>query len=231
MFRAPATHVSVRLGVVFDEVSPAAAIALLSKNWLTQIAGTVVVFAGSVTAQLSRSPQVRPARSWLEALPSTRPTGVASSIIGYCLPLLARSRCDNCVADPRNLVSATETPLTKRLKNRFALDERQSGDLLAIEVQEIKGVLKRASPRARRRSPPGCGRSSVAPLVDAAEFAVDVGVLHVEVRERRDGALIFIGPVEAGARQELRGPCESRPILFHAVTEAPPEASGPAGKA
>jgi hypothetical protein len=121
--------------------------------------------------------------------------------------------------------------LTKRLKNRFALDERQSGDLLAIEVQEIKGVLKRASPRARRRSPPGCGRSSVAPLVDAAEFAVDEGVLHVEVRERRDGALIFIGPVEAGARQELRGPCESRPILFHAVTEAPPEASGPAGKA
>ena len=69
------------------------------------------------------------------------------------------------------------------------------------------------------------------PLVDAAEFAVDVGVLHVEVRERRDGALIFVGPVEAGARQELRGPRESRPVLFHAVTGGPPEASGPAGKA
>ena len=40
-------------------------------------------------------------------------------------------------------------------------------------------------------------------VVDAAEFAVDIGGLHVQVRERRDGAWIFVGPVEPSPGQKL----------------------------
>jgi hypothetical protein len=36
-------------------------------------------------------------------------------------------------------------------------------------------------------------------LPDAAEFADEVGRLCLHVRERRDGARIFVGPVEPGA--------------------------------
>src|SRR5262249_27127556 len=40
-------------------------------------------------------------------------------------------------------------------------------------------------------------------FVNAAQLAVDVGGLSVQVRKRREGAGIFGGPVEAGARQKL----------------------------
>ena len=39
--------------------------------------------------------------------------------------------------------------------------------------------------------------------VHAAEFSVDIGGLHVEVCERSPGARIFVGPVEAGAGEQL----------------------------
>ncbi|HEY5205943.1 MAG TPA: hypothetical protein VIJ63_15255, partial [Roseiarcus sp.] len=47
------------------------------------------------------------------------------------------------------------------------------------------------------------GEARQSSVVDAAKFAVDIGGLHVEVRERRDGGRIFVGPVKPGARQQL----------------------------
>ena len=35
-------------------------------------------------------------------------------------------------------------------------------------------------------------------VVDAAEFAVEIGGLDVQARQRREGARIFVGPVEPG---------------------------------
>jgi hypothetical protein len=40
-------------------------------------------------------------------------------------------------------------------------------------------------------------------VVDAAEFAFEISRLHVQVRERCDGAWIFLGPVEPGSSQQL----------------------------
>ena len=40
-------------------------------------------------------------------------------------------------------------------------------------------------------------------VVDAAEFAINIGGLHVQVRKRRGGARIFVRPVEAGPGQQL----------------------------
>jgi hypothetical protein len=47
----------------------------------------------------------------------------------------------------------------------------------------------------------GMGEARQARVVDAAEFAVDISGLHVQVRKRRDGTWICGGPVQAGAGQ------------------------------
>jgi hypothetical protein len=49
----------------------------------------------------------------------------------------------------------------------------------------------------------GVGEARQSGVVDAAELAVEIGGLHVHVGERRDGAWIFRGPVEARSGQEL----------------------------
>jgi hypothetical protein len=51
-----------------------------------------------------------------------------------------------------------------------------------------------------------CGESQQPSLIDAAEFAIDVSGLDVEIRERYDGARIFVGPIEAGPSQQLHAP-------------------------
>ena len=47
------------------------------------------------------------------------------------------------------------------------------------------------------------GFAEHARVIDTAEFAIDVGRLHHRVGERRDGARIFVGPVEARPSEEL----------------------------
>jgi hypothetical protein len=47
------------------------------------------------------------------------------------------------------------------------------------------------------------GESWQSSLIDAAEFAVEIRGVDVQVRERRNGAWIFVRPVEPGASQEL----------------------------
>ena len=70
-------------------------------------------------------------------------------------------------------------------------------------MQEIEGVIDEphlalaVGRRLRLREARQSG------VVDAAEFAVEIGGLHLQVRERRDGARIFVGPVEPGSGQEL----------------------------
>jgi hypothetical protein len=56
---------------------------------------------------------------------------------------------------------------------------------------------------ARHRSQPGYGEARRPGVVDAAEFAIEISVLDIQVRERCDGAGIFVGPIEAGPSQEL----------------------------
>jgi hypothetical protein len=47
------------------------------------------------------------------------------------------------------------------------------------------------------------GKAWQSGVVDATEFAVNVGGLHAEVRERGDDTWIFGSPVEPGPGQEL----------------------------
>jgi hypothetical protein len=66
------------------------------------------------------------------------------------------------------------------------------------------------------------GEARQASVVDATEFAVDVGGLHIQVRERRDDAWIFVSPVESGPGQELHAAivdprCYAKPVQFYFV--------------
>ena len=54
------------------------------------------------------------------------------------------------------------------------------------------------------------GEARQTSVVDATEFAVDVGGLHIWVRERCDGAWIFGGPIQAGSGQELKAVVDAR---------------------
>ena len=70
-------------------------------------------------------------------------------------------------------------------------------------MQEIERVIDETHAALAVGRRLGVGEARQAGLVDAAEFAVDIGGLHVQIRERRDGARIFGSPVEAGPGQQL----------------------------
>ena len=89
------------------------------------------------------------------------------------------------------------------IKERLALHEPKVRDIPTVEMQEIESVIDEPhlTPAVGRRLSVGEARQSR--LVDPAEFAVDIGGLHVEACERRDRAWIFLGPVEPGPGQQL----------------------------
>jgi hypothetical protein len=88
------------------------------------------------------------------------------------------------------------------IKERLALHEPKIRDIPTVEMQEIESVIDEPhlTPAVGRLS---VGEARQSPLVDPAEFAVDIGGLHVEACERRDRAWIFLGPVEPGPGQQL----------------------------
>ena len=63
------------------------------------------------------------------------------------------------------------------------------------EIESVKDELHIAFAVGRRLS---VRDSRQASLIDAAEFAVQIGGLDVQVRERCDGAWVFAGSIEAG---------------------------------
>ena len=91
----------------------------------------------------------------------------------------------------------------QRLKQRLALDERKARDVPTVEMQEIESVIDELHVALAVGRRLGVGEARQSSLVDAAEFAVEIGGLDVQVRERRDGAWIFVGPVEPGPSQQL----------------------------
>ena len=70
-------------------------------------------------------------------------------------------------------------------------------------MQEIEGVIDEmhAALAVGRRL--GVGEARQSGFVNAAEFAIEVGGLHIQVRERRRGTWIFGRPIEAGPGKEL----------------------------
>ena len=71
------------------------------------------------------------------------------------------------------------------------------------EIESVIDELHLAFAVGRRL---GVGEGRQASLIDAAEFAIEISGLDVQVRERCDGAWIFVGPVEAGPSQQLHAP-------------------------
>ena len=86
----------------------------------------------------------------------------------------------------------------QRLEERLALDEWQSRDVSAIEVQEIEGVIDEPhfAPTIGRRL--RLGEAWQSTIIEAAEFAVEIGGLRLHVRKRFDDAWLFACPVEPG---------------------------------
>jgi hypothetical protein len=98
----------------------------------------------------------------------------------------------------------------QRLEERFALDERQARNVAAVEVQKIEGVIDEpnvALAVGRRLS---MGEAWQPLFIDATQLAVDIGGLHVQARERCNGAWIFGGPIEPGPRQQLNAAVDAR---------------------
>ena len=73
-------------------------------------------------------------------------------------------------------------------------------------MQEVEGVIDQVDVAFAVGRRLGLSEARQPFDVNAAKLAVDVGVLHLEVRERRDGARIFGCPVEAGSGEELHAP-------------------------
>ena len=73
-------------------------------------------------------------------------------------------------------------------------------------MQEIESVIDELHIALAVGRRLGMGEARQSSLIDAAEFAVEISGLHVQVRERRDGARIFVGPVEPGPSQKLHAP-------------------------
>jgi hypothetical protein len=68
----------------------------------------------------------------------------------------------------------------------------------AVKVQEIEGVVDESHPALAVGRRLGVGKARQSDLVDAAELAIEIGGLRPHIRQRRDCAWIFAGPVEAG---------------------------------
>ena len=65
-------------------------------------------------------------------------------------------------------------------------------------MQEIERVIDEVHATLAVGCGLGLGEARQSGVIDAAEFAVDIGGLYVHVGERRDCAWIFGRPVEAG---------------------------------
>ena len=86
---------------------------------------------------------------------------------------------------------------------RLALDERKHRDVPAVEVQEIKRVVDQVHAAFAVRRRLRLRKTWQSSVINAAEFAVDVGGLHVEVRKRGDCARVLGCPVQSGPGQKL----------------------------
>ena len=70
-------------------------------------------------------------------------------------------------------------------------------------MQEVKGAIGQmdsAFAIGRRLRLREAGQTG---LVDTAEFAVDISGFHPHIGQRRDGARISVGPVEASSGEQL----------------------------
>jgi hypothetical protein len=73
----------------------------------------------------------------------------------------------------------------------------------AADVQEIESVIDEINVALAVRGGLGVGEARQSSVVDPAEFAIEIGGLHVHAGERCNGARILGRPVEAGPGQEL----------------------------
>jgi hypothetical protein len=91
----------------------------------------------------------------------------------------------------------------QRLQEGLALDELKAREVPTVQMQEIESVIDELYIAFTIGRRPGLRESRQPSLIDAAQFAIDVSGLDVQVRQRRDRAWIFVGPVEPGPSQEL----------------------------
>jgi hypothetical protein len=87
-------------------------------------------------------------------------------------------------------------PKDQRLKERLALDQRQAGGVPSVEMQKIESVIDELYIPFAVGGSLCVGESRQPSLIDAAEFAIDVSSLDIEISERCNRAWIFVGPVE-----------------------------------
>ena len=69
----------------------------------------------------------------------------------------------------------------QRLEQRLPLDERQPQGILAVKVEEVEGVVDEPRAAFAVGCSLGAGEAGQFGVIDAAEFAVEIGGLHVQV--------------------------------------------------
>jgi hypothetical protein len=89
------------------------------------------------------------------------------------------------------------------LEQFLALDEFEIRDVPPADMQEIEGVIDDVNAALAVGGRLSAGEARQSGIVDPAEFAVEIGALHVHIGERRDGAWVSIRPVEPGARSRM----------------------------
>jgi hypothetical protein len=101
----------------------------------------------------------------------------------------------------------------ERLEERLALDEGKPRDVAAVEVQEVERVMGETGSAFAIRRRLGVSEARKSRFINSAEHAVEIGGLHVQVRERGDGARIFVGPIKSGSGQSCTRPLSTRAAM------------------
>ena len=74
---------------------------------------------------------------------------------------------------------------------------------MRLRSQEIESVIDEPRSALVVRRGLGLGEARQPRFVNAAEFAVEIGGPHVQVRERHRDALILVSPVESGVTRTV----------------------------
>ena len=74
---------------------------------------------------------------------------------------------------------------------------------MRLRSQEIESVIDEPRSALAVRRGLGLGEARQPRFVNAAEFAVEIGGPHVQVRERHRDALILVSPVESGVTRTV----------------------------
>ena len=95
----------------------------------------------------------------------------------------------------------------------LALDQRPRPEIFAVEMEKIEQEESERRRVAAIRSELDDVEGGDAVEADTTQFAVEIGLARIERRHGFCDRRVFMGPVKAGARQQLPAPRSSRACM------------------